>query len=405
MSTITRVAVNGTDLPDTQVVYALRIAHGRSTITDGPAASTCELVLTGDPLPAVQLSDLLEIDAYSLPRFTGVVSDLRPAQDLATGRQLLEVTATGPLADLALDPITTDTWPQESSQDRAARILTTVGVDDYWASGTMEVLASDGQYSTALELLNTLATDTGAAVFDTPNGLIVFQDIHGRRQRYIPDTWATMTGTWADQSGTWAEQSSPAVNEPVTIPANVIAWQPSLEQHRGDIVNLVAVEYGSPKAVVVEQDTTSQTKHKVRAASITTNLALEADATTRAEQIITRLALPRYQLGNVSVLVHDADSTLRTQLMNMICGDRVIIAGLPAAYPVTDWLGVLEGWAETYSVDEFGNEYHMLGLALSDPRASFAALKWQDVTDTLTWADIPANRIWADITSNELLSA
>ena len=91
--------------------------------------------------------------------------------------------------------------------------------------------------------------------------------------------------------------------------------------------------------------------------------------------------------------------------MGLMCGARAIVKGLPANYPNRDWLGVVEGWAEDYTTDEYGNELHVLGLALSDPRASYATITWAEVTGGKTWADVRNGVIWTDVISNAELFA
>lgn len=406
MSTISQVAVGGVALNLANVVYSITTTHGRSSITDGPTASTATLTLYGDPLPTVSLSSSLVIEAYGVKRFTGVVSDLEPAVDAVTGRQYLKVEAIGRLADLSLDPVTPNAWPEETSAARATRILAAASFPSYTTSGDLTVLAKTADPTNALDLLGKLAQDTGAAVFDTPAGDVVFQDIVGRAQRYIKDTWTTAVGTFATATGTWAEQETPALAEPVTIEANAIAWLPTIQQHRGNIVNHVTVAYGSadPQATVLEEDLTSQAAHKTRAVSLATDLATLADATTRAEQIITRLSYPRYELGGVQILVPELDAATRDLAMGLMCGSRVILRGLPDVFPSGDWLGVVEGWSETYTCDEFGNEYQTLNLAVSDPAASYATLQWANVTGTYTWANIDTIP-WADAITNDTLAA
>lgn len=406
-TTITRVAIDGTDLPFGSVVYALSITHGRSLITDGPQSATCDLTLYGDAIPDIDLSAPVVVEAYGQPRFTGIVTDLAPVQDATTGRQFLAVTCLGPVADLALVPVTPTSWPAETSGARAERILIAAGVTSYRVSGEFDVLALTAKTSSALDLLSALAESTGAAVYTAPDGTVVFQDLLARRQTYVPDVWNTTAGTWSAQSGTWEEQTSKAVADPVVIPLAAIAWQPTLAKHRGNIVNRVSVEYGTgtPRPVVTEDDAVSQAIHQVRPVSISTQLATLAGATQRAENMLERLSYPRWELGGVQVMMHELGTSDRDLVLALECGSRAIINGLPDSYPVRNWMGVVEGWGETYSSDEYGNEYHYLTLALSDPAASYASLTWDEVTTGKTWNTIRAGLIWADATANEALTA
>lgn len=402
--TVTR---NGTPVPGAKVAYPVHIEHGRSAVTDGPASSAAQVsFVSPSTLPDVALSDTFEVSAYGSPRFTGVVTDLSPNANADTGEARMQVNAAGRLAELALVPVASSSWPEETSDLRAARVFAAAGATAYVAAGLATVLPSDGASSSALDMLGSLATDTGAAVFDDPSGTLIFQDLLARAQSFRLDQWAQMVGTWAATVGTWAEQTTPAVADPVSIPANVIAWGPAAAQHRGHIVNRITVTYGSPAASVMLEDTTSQATHRLRAAELKTNLATLADATARATSILQRGARPRWQLGAVTILVHELDTSTRGKVLGLRCGSRVVINGLPGnAYGAATWLGVVEGWSEQYVWnDKRDREEHYITFALSDPRASFASMQWAEAPAGRTWAGIPTGHVWADLTDPANLS-
>lgn len=126
MTAITGISIAGT-LVDLDSVHAsVSGTHGRSSVTDSPAASSCTLTLVGDAIPTVEISDLLEVQAYGLLRFTGVITDATPRQT-TRGDASMVIVAIGALADLALEPVTATDWPQETSGARATRILTAAG--------------------------------------------------------------------------------------------------------------------------------------------------------------------------------------------------------------------------------------------------------------------------------------
>lgn len=382
-SIILECTIDGEQVPLTEIAYPIQCTHGRSTITDGPTAATARLLLI-DPTVPVELSAIVAWTTTGPHnRFTGIVTDLIPSTRYDNGEQFLEVTAVGTLSDVALEPVASEAWPEETSEERASRILDAAGVPAYTVTGDATVLAEDGDTRSGLDWLSQLATDTGAAVVDLPDGSIMFQDLEARRQRYIP---------------------GPTLKDPVTIPSTVIEWEPSLQQHRGNIVNQVTVTYGSPAASVTLDDTPSQELHKLRPATLSTRLADATAATNRATTLLSRLANPRYVLGAVTVRVHELDATTRGDVLDLVCGDRVIVTGLPAGYPLTDWLGVVEGWSEliTWNASR-EQEEHFLTLALSDPRASFAGLNWDEVPAAFAWADAPTGRMWADVVTLESL--
>lgn len=383
MSTILECYIDGDLVPLGEIAYPIQCTHGRAGITDGPTPSTARLILKNTATP-VELSDIITWTATGPhTRFTGIITDLTPSTRVDNGERFLEITAVGTLTDIGLEPVEADAWPEETSEERAARILDASGVPAYTVTGSLTVLAETSGTKSGLDWLTQLAADTGAAVVDLPDGSILFQDLEERRQRYIPD---------------------PTLPDPVTIPAAVIEWEPSLQQHRGTIVNRITVTYGDPEASVTLNDVPSQEIHKLRPGTLSTRLANADDATTRATTILSRLANPRYVLGAVTVRVHELDATTRADVLNIVCGDRVIVTGLPDGYPLTDWLGVVEGWTEVITWNTARDEEeHFLTLALSDPRASFAGLNWDEIPAGFTWDDIPAGRMWADVVTLESL--
>lgn len=383
MSTLTSCSIAGAAVPLQEIAYPVQCTHGRANVTDGPTTATGRLVLVNSAALVNISDDITWTLAGSKTRFTGIISDLSPSQNRVTDERFLEITAIGILTDLALEPVTASTWPEETSEARAGRILDAAGITSYTVTGALTVLAETGTTKSALDWLSQLAADTGAAVVDLPNGAVLFQDLEARRQRYVP---------------------GPTLKDPVTIPANVIEWEPSLQQHRGGIVNRITVTYDDPATSVTLNDTGSQAIHKLRPATISTRLANSTDANTRATTILTRLAMPRYALGAVTVRVHELDAPTRADVLDLVCGDRVIVSGLPAGYPLTNWLGVVEGWSETLTWHEGRQEEeHLLTLALSDPRASFAGVNWDEITPGFAWADAPTGRMWADVVTLESL--
>ena len=84
-------------------------------------------------------------------------------------------------------------------------------------------------------------------------------------------------------------------------------------------------------------------------------------------------------------------------------GSVVTLTPLPANSPVTGvWVGVLEGWIETYQPMGDGSGTLVGGweLALSDQRHSAESLVWSAANPAEKWNTVnPATR-WQDALSN-----
>jgi hypothetical protein len=399
---IDSITIGGTAVALSTVAYDLTIQHGRSSITDGPAASQATLtLLTTTTMPAVALGNAVVVTAYGATRFTGTVTDLAISH-LVDGTARVTVHAVGPVAKLGFRELTPSSWPSETSAARASRILTAIGATAT-TTGSLTVTAKTASTSTALSLLQKLAEDTGAAIYDDFTGKVVFQDLEGREQSYIQDSWASMTGTWADHPEPWSQVESPAVAEPVPIPSDAIVWEPQFQQRLSDVINAVTVTYGS-SSTTTSSDASSQSTYGVRAASLDTELADATSAQTRADAVIARLAQPRWQVGQVEVLVHELDAPTRALVLSLQCGRRCIVKGLPDPAPTEDWLGVVEGFTEHYIVrnvtENTSDQQHLLTLSLSDPFASYATVQWGQVTATRTWANILSTITWADVSAD-----
>jgi hypothetical protein len=115
------------------------------------------------------------------------------------------------------------------------------------------------------------------------------------------------------------------------------------------------------------------------------------DAANRASLVLTAQATERWTLGGVEILMQELTAPTLALVMGLTSGDRVIVTDLPTPGPIAQFLGVLEGWTETYTIDGY-----RLTLALSDPRYSYAMLEWQGA-GAADWANVPITTTWSDV--------
>lgn len=407
---VTEIAVNGTPLDLGAIEYQITLTHGRNDIQQQPTPSDAQLFLYGLTDLPCEISDVISIEAYNEPRFTGQITDLTlthyvtPNGD-STGR--LEITAVGNLAKLGLLNVGESGYAETTLQTRVDDILDETGLV-YQANTdpNMVQLAVDPVEggSPALGLLNTLCAETGATMTDLPDGAILFESYTRRGYGYNPATWAGITDTWDDVTGAWFDiyertETAPA---PVVLPASTVIFEPIWRNTVTTVLNQVTVTYGDadPRDTHTESDSASIATHGLRAFNLDTRLADLTDAVDRAGAIIRSQSEPRYAMQNVGILVHRTSDPLRGQILGLLQGSRVQIDDLPLPAPLSQYTGVVEGWSETYTPEE-----HILTVSLSDPRYSYALARWSEVDDTLEWGDVNASIQWYNVVQASDLAA
>ena len=397
---VTEVAINGTPLNLDEVEWSIAIDHGRNDITQAPQASTAELTLYGFLTIPAEISDLLEITAYTTyPRFTGTITDvtLTHEQTWPNGtRPRLKITAMGNLARLGLLEVGNAGYPEESLDDRVTSILDDTGIT-YQANVEpyMVLLAEDpDQNRSALDWLSGICLDVGATMCDLPDGNILFESYTRRGVGYNPATWSGVNDPWSDVDYVWSDvyESFTAAPTPVTLDPDGVIWEPVWTNSVLSVVNSATVTYGDPEATITASDAPSQGTHGIRAFAWKSRLADMTDAYERVNHIITCQAEPRYAMQSVQILVDQLGVVDQDLVLDLIQGSRVIVQNLPQPAPLVEYLGVVEGWSESYTPDG-----HILTLSLSDPRYSYAMATWGDVDPALVWSGVSGSIQWYNV--------
>jgi hypothetical protein len=399
----TAITIAGTSVALSGVEWSVAVSHGRNDVTSAPEPSSAQVVLLirpGDAIP-VDVGDSLVVTAYTVPRFTGTVTDVTIDHVLSDDgtAPLTRVTAAaiGPLSLLGSFIDGATGFTSDTLEDRVTGILDATGLDyDLRTEPGMTLIAEDPNPRTVLTILSELCTATGATLADSPAGHIIFDSYTTRGYDYNPATWAYIAGTWGAALGTWTSQSQATTAAPTAVPLGgaVVLWEPLWRKDVLGVVNDVTVTYGTndPLDTVNQADSASKAIYGERAVVLDSLLADVSDATRRAGNVITAQAQARWNLQQVSILMDLVDSGDRAAILDLISGDRVLVENLPAPAPASTYLGVVEGWAETY-----GPDGHTLTLSLSDPRYSYAMLEWIAVPGTLTWAAVDPTVIFADV--------
>ena len=408
---IPTVLVNGVALDLEGVEYRITVSHGRNDITSAPAPSDATMTLLGFLSIPVVISDVVEVEAYGVTRFTGRVTDTILTHDynpngptLGVGDTCyvarLDVTLIGNLSLLGLKYVGAAGYAIELLNDRVENILTDASVSYTNNSDplmTQEALAAlDGGYS-ALDLLTALGSQTGGTLCDLPDGAVLWESYSRRGYGYNPAHWDDIDplDTWADVPYIWADVYDRVDTAPLTVelPHTSVAWSPVWRNTSQTILNDVTVIYGPTQTTsATDTDPASIITHGRRAFTLSTQLHESTDAQSRASDIIRTQSEPRYAVQSVEVLVETLTDPLRGSLLDVISGSKVGIDLLPQPAPIDDFVGVCEGWAETYTPGQ-----HRLVLSLSDPRFSYQVVRWNEISAVLTWAGVDPTVQWYNV--------
>lgn len=364
---IERTLLAGVELDPLEILAAVTIRHGRSSIDDGLVASTATLRIVGvtpERVAAFAAGDPLDLLlADNVPRFRGRVSDAKLAEEG------LEVVAVSSLAWYGNRPIGLGAWPSESWLDRLFRILEEAGLSaglewreilGTWAAqpsewnvgyGMDQRVLVQGDFSTVLSARaageTTLANYLGgsfrvsvpAAIATLPDGRILVQRLSIR-----PATFSI----------------------PLDLDPDLVAFAPEFTQ-TDDVVNEVSVEWES--GTETAEDAASVARFGPRPESLRTELHVAADAEDLAATRIAARSFPRWRAEPVELLELEDAITI---------GTLVQIDELPEWAPEQglSWVaagryaGNVEGWEDRLEADGRGGLEWNQQLHLSDPLLS-----------------------------------
>ena len=403
-SPITHIIIGGTTLDLNDVEYQVSVTHGRNDIKSQPEASTAVVIIRGSTGLDVNLSDVMDITAYGFSRFTGEVSDIQITHlSSVPPVALTTITGIGNLSNLGGRITGSAGYASETVYARAEEILTDSG-ELYLNGGTsaLELFAvSPGNAvpQTCLDGLQALAEWSGGTYFDTPSGYIAFESYGSRGLTAFAGTWAALPNPWPFYEQTWG--SFPTNFAGIMLPGDGVIFTPSWNQNQVSIINDVTVSHGQPPSYHQAEDASSIATYGRRALSVETGLKNASDAITRADAILLAQALPLWNLGNISILVDQLTSPDRDLILALISGSTVVVNDLPVPAPFSQFLGIVEGWSETYTPGQ-----HIITLSISDPRYSYQTVTWAGVDPALQWGLVNPEVIWYNVvTADDLLAA
>jgi hypothetical protein len=400
------------ELDPCTVDMVARISHGRGAVGDGPTASTCTLALVTPTMPDLAPGDRIRVVGDTVPRFTGTITDLSLTHiDQRAGREaLVNVTAIGAVATLGARDIGEQPWPVQSTAERAINILTAAAVP-FLVQGDHDIRVNvlDVDRRSALDVIGDLATDAGAAVFDTPTGEVVFQHYTSRAQSWQWFRWADQppTATWDTQTERWADMVvvSPAAPLPIPVDACWVVWEPTWETSSENIINHVTVEYGpTPEEGERPAHTSSNpgsiARYGRRHTFLGGGIFDQHSAAERAGMILGIHSMPRWNIASLDILLRETGDPF--PFLALRCGDKLHLQSVPAPSPEPSPVLIVEGWTHLLDGDNV-----TLTLYVSDPLYSYAGIIWAALPPAEPrWMDVPPALVWTDaITYPRLIAA
>ena len=415
---ITRIAIGKKTIDlGTIIANQVTIIHGRAGLDGGPEASsaTLQLITVNGFMPPWSVGDKFQIWDNYLPRFTGSVASRVLVDHVETVERgwvgVITVQGVGVLARLARVWIGDAPWPQETVTERAVRILTAAGVPHVVPqplTPQLLVMARDVDHQPALTLLTELATSTGAACVDLPDGSVLFA---------VPDTRAVPAALmrWMDVSDAWQWETlqpvwdwtwfiNPGPDDTLRLPPGSVGWEPGWSASGDDIVNQVSVGWGEvdtsgEQALVTLTDQGSVNRFDLRAVRLPTQLATLASAVAHCSRVLVTRSQERWVIGNIDVHPERLDVTNLGRLARAVTGSPISLTGLPQPAPASDWTGYVEGWTWRQWRQADGTDRTMFTMNVSDAVSSLAVHRWEDYGADTAWTDYMPHQKWRDLTT------
>ena len=395
---INKITLAGVDLDLDHVEYQVQIQHGRPDVTSAPQASNAQIVIRGSVGVNAEIADTLVIEAYNIRRFTGEISDIRVTH-LSSNPPVAVTTiiAIGNLSKVGFVTVGANGWDHQTVSQRVTDVLDATGLTYLNGADTTvelhQVTSGDAQATDALAYLGQLAEWTGATYFDDPHGRIVFESYGNRGITTFEGIWDTQLDNWADSDGAWGDY--PLDRRTINIPEDTVTFSPAWSKTRQAIINDITVLSYNDSHETTQTDSASIASFGLKQYRLPTQIRYEADIIERAGKILTAQANPLWSLGEISILFNQLLPAEKASILNLVSGASVSVRNLPQPAPLTNFVGIVEGWTDTYIPGQ-----HVMTLSISDPRYSYETLVWGDVDTQLNWSDISVDLQWFEIITN-----
>jgi hypothetical protein len=404
-----RVKVDGVTVTSA-TLSGLTITSGRTDIYQQPIAGYCNLSLieTAEAAIPYEVNDAVTIEVQDstgayVNLFGGFITDLgitvQTSGSTATSQQI-RIVAVGALARLSR-AVYTGNFAHQFDGDRIEELLSTVLFDQWnevpaaetwngydattqWQDaensglgeidtpGDYELHSETGLNDTVYNLASRFANSGLGYLYEDSQGRIGYADSTHRAQYLISDGYLNLDANDAIGPGL------------------------SIVKRAGDVRNSITIAYGSQgNQSVTDSDPSSIQQYGELAATIDTTLRNQNDAEDQAAFYLTIRAQPEFALRQITFPVASTEisNSERNDLLNVFMGLALSIDNLPTNMVNGTFLGFVEGWTWTASLNQLN-----LTMNVSPLEFSLQAFRWNSLPNNLTWNDVSPTLDWQNAT-------
>ena len=403
-----RVKVNGSTVTSA-TLSGLTITSGRDDIYSQPLAGYCSLTLieTAEAVVPYEINDAVTIEvqdstATYVNLFGGFITDLsitvQTSGSTATS-QRIQITAVGALARLNR-AVYTGNFAHQFDGDRIEELLSTVLFDQWnevpaaetwngydplvqWQDaensglgeidtpGDYELHSENNLDDTVYNLASRFATSGLGYLYEDSQGRIGYADSTHRSQYLVTNGYVDLDGNHSIGPGL------------------------SIVKRAGDVRNSITISYGTSNAEVTDEDATSIQDYGLLASTISTTLRHIHDAEAQAAFYLTIRAYPQFALRQITfpVASSEIDDSDRDNLLSVFMGMPLSVNNLPTNMVNGTFLGFVEGWTWTASLNSLN-----LTMNISPLEFSLQAFRWNSVPETEYWNTISPTLDWQNAT-------
>ena len=408
-SPVYRVKVNGSTVTGA-TLSGLSITSGRTDIYSQPIAGYCSLTLieTAEASVPYEINDAVTIEvqdstAAYVNLFGGFITDLGITVETSGSTALsqrIQITAVGALARLNR-AVYTGNFAHQFDGDRIEELLSTVlfnqwnevpaaetwngydattqwqdaeksGLGEIDTPGDYELHSENNLNDTVYDLASRFANSGLGYLYEDAQGRIGYADSTHRAEYLVSHGYLNLDANDAIGPGL------------------------SIVKRAGDVRNSITIAYGSQGAQsVTDSDPSSIEQYGQLAATIDTTLRNQGDAEDQAEFYLTIRAQPQFALRQISFPIASPEipDAERDELLNVFMGLAISVDNLPANMVNGTFLGFVEGWTWTASLNQLN-----LTMNVSPLEFSLQAFRWTSLPNNLYWQDVSPTLDWQNAT-------
>jgi hypothetical protein len=408
-SPVYRVKVNGSTVTGA-TLSGLTITSGRTDIYSQPVAGYCNLTLieTAEASVPFEVNDAVTIEvqdssATYVNLFGGFITDLGITVEYSGSTALsqqIRIVAVGALARLNR-AVYVGNFNHQFDGDRIEELLSTVlfnqwnevpaaetwngydattqwqdaensGLGEIDTPGDYELHSDNNLNDTVYNLASRFATSGLGYLYEDAQGRIGYADSTHRAEYLVSDGYLNLDANDAIGPGL------------------------SIVKRAGDVRNAITIAYGSQGTQsVTDTDSSSIEQYGQLAATISTTLRNQGDAEDQAEFYLTIRAQPQFALRQITFPLASSEipDAERDDLLNVFMGLAISVDNLPTNMVNGTFLGFVEGWTWTASLNQLN-----LTMNVSPLEFSLQAFRWTSLPNNLYWQDVSPTLDWQNAT-------